>query len=141
VEGSNLADLIMGRSRASSETAAFLNLPVPITEARRYGFAEYRGLRTARFTYVRSIRGPWLLYDNLRDPFQMHNRCGRTEDRDLQKRLDRALDAVLRSRGDEFLQASEYVKRANLGNYQEVNVEVGRHPSPWGDWDSTLRPP
>ncbi len=140
VEGSDLSGPIMGRSRAPGETAAFLNLPVPITEARRYGFAEYRGLRTARYTYVRSIRGPWLLYDNRRDPFQMHNLCGRTEDRDLQTRLDRALDAVLRRRRDEFLPAAEYVKQANVGHYQEVNVEVGRHPSPWGDWDSTLTP-
>ncbi len=140
VEGSDLSGLIVGASRAPGEAAAFLNLPVPITEARRYGFAEYRGLRTERFTYVRSIHGPWLLYDNARDPFQMHNLCGRTEARELQTRMDRALDAVLRLRRDEFLPAAEYVKRANVGHYREVNVEVGRHPSPWGDWDSTLKP-
>ena len=118
--------------------AAFINLPVPITEARRYGFAEYRGLRTERYTYVRSIKGPWLLYDNQRDPFQMHNLCDKN--RELRSQLDRALDAVLRKRKDEFLPASEYVKRAGLQHYQEVNVPVGRHPSPWGDWDSTLSP-
>lgn len=115
--------------------AAFINLPVPITEARRYGFAEYRGLRTERYTYVRSIHGPWLLYDNERDPFQMHNLC--EKDNELRSRLDRELDATLRRRKDEFLPAAEYVRRAGLGHYQEVNVPVGRHPSPWGDWDST----
>lgn len=115
---------------------AFINLPVPITEARRYGFAEYRGLRTERYTYVRSIKGPWLLYDNERDPFQMHNLC--EKDKELRSRMDRALDAVLRKRKDEFLPAADYVKRAGVGHYQEVNVPVGRHPSPWGDWDSTL---
>jgi arylsulfatase A-like enzyme len=140
VEGSDLSGLVTGRSHAPAEAAAFLNLPVPITEARRYGFAEYRGLRTERYTYVRSIRGPWLLYDNRSDPFQMRNLCGRAEARDLQTRLDRALDAVLRRRHDEFLPAAEYVKRANLGHYREVNAEIGRHPSPWGDWDSTLTP-
>jgi arylsulfatase A-like enzyme len=116
--------------------AAFLSLPVPITEARRYGFAEYRGLRTERYTYVRSIKGPWLLYDNGRDPFQMHNLCGK--DKGLQSQLDRALDAALRKRKDDFLPAAEYVKLAGVGHYGEVNVPVGRHPSPWGDWDSTL---
>ena len=118
--------------------SAFINLPVPITEARRYGFAEYRGLRTERYTYVRSIKGPWLLYDNQRDPFQMRNLCGK--DKQLQSRLDRDLDAVLRRRKDDFLPASEYVKRAGVGHYQEVNVPVGRHSSPWGDWNSTLSP-
>ena len=117
--------------------SAFINLPVPITEARRYGFAEYRGMRTERYTYVRSIKGPWLLYDNQRDPFQMHNLCEKNTE--LRSQLDRTLDAVLRKRKDEFLPAAEYVKRAGVGHYQEVNTPVGRHPSPWGDWDSTLK--
>ena len=138
VEGSDLSGLIAGPSNAPPEAAAFLNLPVPITEARRYGFAEYRGLRTTQYTYVRSIRGPWLLYDNWSDPYQMHNLCGRAGNGALQMNLDRALDAVLRRRRDGFLPAAEYVRRASVGHYREVNVEIGRHPSPWGDWDSTL---
>lgn len=130
-------DLSPGASRTSRD-AAFLNLPVPITEARRYGFAEYRGLRTERYTYVRSIHGPWLLYDNERDPFQMRNLCGR--DRELQARMDRVLDETLRRLKDDFLPASEYAKRAGVTHYRELNVPIGRHPSPWGDWDSTLSP-
>jgi arylsulfatase A-like enzyme len=136
VEGRDWSSLILGRAQPHTDDAAFLNLAVPITEARRYGFAEYRGLRTAQHTYVRSIHGPWLLYDNRADPFQMHNLCGK--DKQQQARLDRVLDATLRQRKDEFLPAAEYVKRANVGHYREVNVPVGRHPSPWGDWDSTL---
>ena len=140
VEGSDLSDLAIRRERPPQEAAAFLSLPVPITEARRYGFAEYRGLRTERYTYVRSIRGPWLLYDNERDPFQMHNLCGKSEHKDLQARLDQALNTQLRRRKDDFLPAAQYIKRAGVGHYREVNVPVGRHPSPWGDWDSTLTP-
>jgi arylsulfatase A-like enzyme len=118
--------------------AALINLPVPITEARRHGFAEYRGLRTERYTYVRSIHGPWLLYDNQRDPYQMRNLCGAAEARDLQGRLDRALDARLRELKDEFLPAAEYVRRAGVGHYREVTMPVGQTRSPWGDWESTM---
>ncbi len=139
VEGTDWSRLALG-SPEPRGAEAFLNLPVPITEARRYGFAEYRGLRSERYTYVRSIEGPWLLYDNERDPFQMHNLCDRAEHRPLQRSMDRALDAMLRQRKDEFLPAAEYVKRAGVGHYREVNVPAGRHRSPWGDWDSTLRP-
>ena len=124
--------------RLRPDRGTFLSLPAPITEARRYGIAEYRGLRTMRHTYVRSIRGPWLLYDNERDRHQMHNLSRKPEARDLQKRLDRALDAELKRRHDDFLPAAEYVKRAGVAHYNEVNVKVGHHRSPWGDWESTM---
>jgi arylsulfatase A-like enzyme len=138
VEGADWSRVLGGATEPSADAGTLLTLAVPITEARRYGIAEYRGLRTVRHTYVRSIRGPWLLYDNERDPYQMHNLCGKAEARNLQARLDRALDIELKRRHDDFLPAAEYVKRAGLGNYNEVHVKVGRHPSPWGDWDSTL---
>jgi hypothetical protein len=112
---------------------------VPITEARRWGFAEYRGLRTVRHTYVRSIHGPWLLYDNQKDPYQMHNLCGKAEQKALQRRLDRLLDARLRDVHDDFLPAADYVKKAGVGHYREVVTPAGHTRSPWSDWESTLK--
>ena len=35
---------------------------------------EFRGVRTKRHTYVRTIDRPWLLYDNQEDPYQLANR-------------------------------------------------------------------
>jgi len=138
VEGTDYSAMLRGRRGAPARADAFLNLPVPITEARRYGFAEYRGLRTEQYTYVRSIHGPWLLYDNLRDPYQMRNLCGREEFKHLRSGLDRALDAQLRVRKDDFLPAAEYIRRAGVGHYREVTTPPGHVRSPWGDWQSTL---
>ena len=79
-------------------------------------------LRTERYTYVRSIRGPWLLYDNQRDPFQMQSLCRKAENKELQLRLDRWT--------------------GNYGGAQPTSCRCGigqrRHPSPWGDSNSTL---
>jgi arylsulfatase A-like enzyme len=141
VEGIDHSGVMTGKPDTPGDRGTLINLPVPITEARRYGFAEYRGLRTSRYTYVRSIRGPWLLYDNQTDPYQMHNLIGKGEAKDLQARLDRDLNAELKRRKDEFLPASTYLQRAGLSHYREANVKIGRHPSPWGDWDSTLPAP
>ena len=135
----SLADIPIPDSvegRAGGGPAALLTLPIPATETRRHGIAEYRGVRTERYTYVRSIRGPWLLYDNRSDPYQMRNLIGKAPD--LQARLDRQLDAELKRRGDNFLPAAEWIQRAGVGHYREVNVPIGRHVSPWGDWESTL---
>jgi arylsulfatase A-like enzyme len=139
VQGFDYSKLAMGAAPDREAKPALLTLAVPITEARRYGIAEYRGLRTERYTYVRSIGGPWLLYNNQTDPYQMRNLCGKREHKDLQTKLDHILDLRLRDVNDSFLPAAEYVRQANLGHYREVNVTVGQTRSPWGDWESTLK--
>jgi arylsulfatase A-like enzyme len=134
VQGKDLSSL----PTPERDAAAFINLAAPITEARRYGFAEYRGLRTLQHTYVRSIRGPWLLYDNHADPYQKNNVISNASYAKLLSSLDRSLDARLKQLGDSFLPAAEYLKRDSLTHYREVNVKVGHTRSPWGDWESTL---
>ena len=134
-QGADHSALIRGQRKDEKEPAALLNLPVSFSVVRRQGFAEYRGVRTPRHTYVRSIHGPWLLYDNQKDPYQMRNLVGK--DNALQSRMERRLDALLKSAGDEFLPGVRYVERAQAAHYREVNAEVGRVKSPWGDWEST----
>jgi len=136
VQGANYSSLVSGRGKEAAEPSALLNMPVSFSVIRRHGVAEYRGVRTPRYTFVRSIHGPWLLYDNQTDPYQKQNLLGKDRYRDLQARLERLLDKKLKSAGDEFLPGARYVERANAGHYREVNAEITRVKSPWGDWES-----
>jgi len=138
-EGRDFSRLVLGSGAPDPEGAALLNLPVSFVQARRCGFAEYRGLRTQRYTYVRSIHGPWLLYDNQADPYQMRNLCGRPEHAALQKKLDRMLEARLQRLKDDFLPGQRYLERAGLQHYREVNTPAGSCSSPWGDWKATMK--
>ena len=70
---------------------------------------EYRAIRTSRYTYVRSLQGPWLLYDNQADPFQMDNLVLRSENNSLVNELDRKLQAELKKIGDDFRPRSWYL--------------------------------
>jgi len=72
---------------------------------------EYRGIRTQRYTYVRDLKGPWLLYDNQEDPYQQKNLVNEPHTADLQSMLDAWLLKKLDERGDEFLPGDEYIKR------------------------------
>ena len=58
---------------------------------RDVGGREYRGLRTDRYTYVRDLTGPWLLYDNESDPFQLNNLVDDLSVNGLVDTLDREL--------------------------------------------------
>lgn len=74
----------------------------------------YRGIRTSRYTYVRSREGPWLMYDNESDPYQMKNLIGDPAQADLQKNLDAKLQARLDETGDRFLPPERYLEMWGL---------------------------
>ena len=81
-----------------------------------------RGLRTPRHTYVRTLDGPWLLFDNRADPYQMHNLVDRPEQADLRADLDRLLDNKLRDTGDAFLPGMDYIRQWGYGVDQTGTV-------------------
>ena len=78
---------------------------------REQGGREYRGVRTSRYTYVRSLDGPWLLYDNERDPYQRHNLVSVPHAEPLRRELDAKLDGLLAAQGDAFLPSAHYLER------------------------------
>ncbi|MCP5559218.1 MAG: DUF4976 domain-containing protein [Verrucomicrobiaceae bacterium] len=69
----------------------------------------YRAIRTSRYTYVRDRDGPWLLYDDEVDPFQMNNLVNKPESAAMQKELEAKLAAELAKRGDEFRDGQYYI--------------------------------
>ncbi|MBE3072915.1 MAG: sulfatase [Acidobacteria bacterium] len=139
VQGTDLSLLLLGKRPVDPDAAALLTMPYSFFLARSCGWADYRGLRTQRYTYVRSIHGPWLLYDNEKDAYQMHNLCGQAAHKALQSKLDKALDARLRRVNDDFLPGRVYLERAGLTHYEEANVPIRGCVSPWGDWGPTMR--
>jgi hypothetical protein len=76
-----------------------------------HGGREYRGLRTQRYTYTRTLHGPWLLYDNQEDPYQLENLAGRPEHAETVRELDAWLQRRLDAMGDEFLPSAAYLRR------------------------------
>jgi len=132
VQGADFSGLIRGERRPDPDAAALLSVPAAFSFHRAAGLPEYRGLRTARYTYVRSPSGPWLLYDNEKDPFQMRNLCTDPAHAALRADLDRALGERLRAANDEFLPGSTYLHRARLEHYREVQVRPGTWRDPWG---------
>jgi arylsulfatase A-like enzyme len=111
VEGRDLSPVLRGEQNESEE-AALLACVNPFSEFQpAWGGREYRGLRTRRYTYARDLNGPWLLFDNHADPYQLDNRCNRADSRVLQEQLDSELRRLLRLRGDEFDPGSAYMRR------------------------------
>ena len=60
---------------------------------------------------MRDLDGPWLLYDNVADPYQQQNLVDQPQVAELQAQLDNRLNALLAQYDDEFLPGMIYVER------------------------------
>lgn len=111
VEGTDYSAVLTGVKKLK-DNAALISCPSPFGQYKREnGAREYRGVRTRRYTYVRALDGPWLLYDNERDPHQLNNLCNDPEHSSLQRKLEDTLSKKLRQTNDEFLSGWDYIKK------------------------------
>jgi arylsulfatase A-like enzyme len=110
VEGTDFSAVLTGS--AAPDNAALIACYSPSGQwPRTRGGREYRGVRTGRYTYVRDLNGPWLLYDNQTDPYQLDNLCNKPEHADLQARMDALLSERLKQTKDKFLPGGDYIRR------------------------------
>lgn len=111
VEGVDMSPWAAG-APAPADDAGLLSCYWPFGHfTRAESGREYRGLRTRRYTYVEDLEGPWLLYDNEEDPYQMTNLVNRSDTAGLQARLAGQLRAKLKQMNDEFLPGIDYVRK------------------------------
>lgn len=113
-EGDDLSTIMKGEKEEPDDNPVLISCPAPFgqfTRKKRHGGKEYRGVRTIRYTFVKDLNGPWLLYDNEKDPYQLENLCNKPGYKDIQMQLDAILDELLRENCDEFLPAASYIKK------------------------------
>ncbi len=113
VEGIDYSDMVRNQNfakKAPEET--LISCVQPFGQwSRDIGGKEFRGIVTQRYTYTRDLNGPWQLFDNKEDPYQMNNLVSNPKAAKLQADLDKRLSKVLRERKDKFLPGLEYVKK------------------------------
>ena len=111
VEGTDFSGILTGVEKPK-RNAALISCPSPFGQWQRArGGREYRGIRTPRYTYVRELKGPWLLYDNEKDPYQLNNLCNKLGHSGLQKKMETVLSQKLKQTNDRFLPAADYIKK------------------------------
>lgn len=111
VEGKNYRGYLEGKEQVGDATLLYCIQPFGQWNKGKHGGREYRGLKTKQYTYVQDLNGPWLLFDNSKDPFQMNNLIGADEFVTLQDDLKKQLAQRLKDIGDEFLPGMEYIEK------------------------------
>ncbi len=137
IEGYDLSELINNPSMDPERAALYMN-PCPFGIA--YPSDEYRAIRTASYTYVKTPEGPSMLFDNKKDPTQLNNLVNHIDwaetqaklDEELMRELTRIGDVEIRSR-DYYLKKfgyygrKEFTESYHIANYNEVKVVVTPH--------------
>ncbi len=111
VEGDDLSSTVRDPKFAEERAALYegIALFASLGKEGETNNREYRAIRTSHYTYARDLKGPWLLFDDEVDPFQMINLTNKPETVALQKELDAKLQAELKKRGDEFRDGQYYI--------------------------------
>ena len=111
VQGNDYAPFLRGQAPAPAD-AALIACYVPFGGyTRAVGGREFRGVRTSRYTYVHTLEGPWLLYDNQEDPFQMSNLVTDAAHAGLRADLEKQMRSLLARYDDAFESAEAIIQR------------------------------
>jgi len=124
VEGEDFSKVITGETDELNETA-LIQCPVPFHQWNyQHGGREYRGVRSKAYTYVRDLDGPWLLYDNKNDPYQVNNLIGLDEYTFIQSDLEKQLQMWLKKTNDNFLPGEKYMEKWGYSWDQNDSIKV-----------------
>ena len=137
VKGKDFSATFRGKTTPESEVVFLINQGNPEKEAAKavkdgtatdeaagksngvrangFGFAppDFRGLRSKTHTYAVASDGKWFLFDNVKDPYQMHNLIDDPAQKPLTGHFDTLIAAWLKDAGDPFDYEAALSKRSS----------------------------
>jgi arylsulfatase A-like enzyme len=139
IEGYDLSGIIKSPETDAERAALYMNLcPFGIA----YENDEYRAIRTASYTYVKTPQGASMLFDNKKDPYQMNNLVNKQEFTAIQTALDKQLVSELSRIGESEIKPREYYLKKfdyfekkefqptyHIADYKNVEVVVSPNKS------------
>lgn len=101
IEGRDLSAALTETPDADAPPSCFIANYIDGDEAQLQGMPVWRGVRTPRYTYAETAgRTPWLLFDNLQDPFQIRNLLKAPEHRSIIQQLQNELGGWITKTND-----------------------------------------
>lgn len=138
IEGYDLSHIITDPTKDSERAALYMN-PNPFSLA--FSMDEYRAIRTASYTYVKTPQGPSRLYDNKTDPSQLKNLLNLDEMKEVQTALDKQLTAELTRIGEaEIKPRAYYQEKFGYSGRERPKLRPDGHIAEYHDVKVVLTP-
>ena len=110
VEGISVADAANGKRSDQQDSALIMKMQPGGNPWMINAATPWRGVRTKTHTYVRlEDGGPWILFDNKSDPYQMNNLVNDPAHKKLRDEMEAKMKVLLEKAHDPF--DSEVIKR------------------------------
>ena len=110
IEGENIADLVENPNPNADRAALMMNV-IPFASNNKH--SEFRAIKTKQYTFIDQLKGENLLFDDVKDPYQMNNLWGNPDYKNIQKDLEGKLKTSLTNIGDTFQPRAYYMKKYN----------------------------
>jgi arylsulfatase A-like enzyme len=103
VEGISLSEAAVGKRSDQQDALLIMKLVPGGNPWLSNAVTEWRGVRTKTHTYVKlQNAGPWLLFDNKKDPYQMKNLVNSPAHKKLRDEMEARLKVLLEKAHDPF---------------------------------------
>jgi len=127
IEGADLSRIMLG-CEENGPSSIFLMEVISTDEGYMQGIGEWRGIRTARYTYARWQNGEgWILYDNEADPYQLENLINSPKYKNIKEEMEAILQWWLKYTKDPFLKGEEHIRQLGLEKLWNER-EIYMHP-------------
>jgi arylsulfatase A-like enzyme len=97
IDGLDYSGLLTGTRSRPPRDYAFLQMMYAYVP-----WPGWRAIRTREYSYARTAKGPWLLHNVARDPYQMKNLVDDPPSRSLVAEMDKRLATLMKEAGDSW---------------------------------------
>ena len=118
-----------GNDASDHPSSVYMGEMVSCDQALAEGVLPWRGVRTAQHTYACNVDGPWVLYDNRADPYQLVNLVDEPAARPVRDALEAELADWMKRFDDPLLDAEALLERVGL---KQAWIEREEHFHPPG---------
>ena len=120
VEGKDLSACV--RNGVEIEEHAALYMSVAPFSGKNFLESAYRAVRTQRYTFVQTVEDQFYLFDDVVDPYQLHNLAYDPDAAEIRSRLEAELAERLKKIDDPFRERAYYLEKwgYETGRYGDV---------------------
>ena len=125
-EGESFANNLVSGTDNPDKASLYMSVSSFAAVRKEYKKA-YRAIKTSEYTYIKTVDGPWMLFDDKKDPFQENNLVSDPASDGILDKMDGILMQQLDRINDDFQPAEYYIEKWGYNIRPAGHIPYGSH--------------